>query len=147
MEHLDDALVGHEVEEGLQVDAGRERIDEQALVRRRHLDEAELRVIGRLAHELRVDGDERVLGETRTGRCKVRGRGDEIHRPAIAEAARRFKPVAATRIRESEFGLGSARTGPYQESVIVNCRSLKLNSSPERATEGSRLKPSRAKMP
>ena len=58
MEDLDDGLVGHQREERLQVDVGRQRIDQRGHAGRRHLDQAELRPEGGFADELGVDGDE-----------------------------------------------------------------------------------------
>jgi hypothetical protein len=112
MEDLDDPLVAHELEERRQVEAGRERVYEHALLRRSHLNEAELRVVGRLAHELRVDGDERALGETRTDVGESLRRGDEFHGGAIAEQGRGFKPArrgppAAQRPSARPDGCGS----------------------------------------
>ena len=46
------------VEERREIDARRERIDDHRLVRARHLRDAEQRVIGGLAQEFGVDGDE-----------------------------------------------------------------------------------------
>jgi hypothetical protein len=80
VEHLHHALVGHQGEERREVEVGRERIDEHARpVRPRHLDEAEFRIVGGLAHELRIDGDEGMRGETVAGLGEgVRGR-DQVH--------------------------------------------------------------------
>ena len=53
------------VEERLQVDAVGQRVDHDSLVRARHLHHAEQGIIGGLAQELGVDGDDRMLGEAR----------------------------------------------------------------------------------
>ena len=58
VEHLEHALVAHQFEERLQIDAGRERIDHHGLVGARHLRDAEQRIVGGLAQEFGVDGDE-----------------------------------------------------------------------------------------
>ena len=66
MEHLEHALVRHQVEERLEVDAGGERIDHHRLVARRQLRHAEQRVVGGLAEEFGVDGDEGMLRASRS---------------------------------------------------------------------------------
>ena len=58
VENLDHLLVRHQLEERLEVDAGRQRVDHHGLVGRRHLRHAEQRVVGGLAQEFGVDGDE-----------------------------------------------------------------------------------------
>ena len=46
---------------GVKVDAGGERVDHDGFVGRGHLRDAQQRIVGGLAQELGVDGDERVL--------------------------------------------------------------------------------------
>ncbi len=65
VEDLDDLVVGEELEEGLEAEAIGEGIDEDRLVGRGRLQEAELRPVGRFAQELGIDGDEIELGGTR----------------------------------------------------------------------------------
>ncbi len=64
VEDLEDLFVAHQFEEGRQVDAFGQGIDHDSFLRARHLDDAEQRVIGRLAQKLGVDGDDGVLGES-----------------------------------------------------------------------------------
>ena len=64
MEHLEHALVGHQGEEWREVEARRHGIDQTAERRPGHLDEAEFRPVGRLAHEFGVDGDITVGRQT-----------------------------------------------------------------------------------
>ena len=60
-------LVGHQVEEGSEIDALGNRVDHHRLVRPRHLSDAEHRVVGALAQELGVDRDEGVLRQPGAG--------------------------------------------------------------------------------
>ena len=71
VEHLEHVLVRHQVEERLEIDAGRERIDHHRLVARRQLRHAEQRVVGGLAQEFGVDGDEGVARQPFAGRRPV----------------------------------------------------------------------------
>ena len=77
MKDLHHLLVGHQREEGREVDARRQRVDHHRLVGRGHLRDAEQRVIGGLAQEFGVDGDEGVGGHPpahggKLGRCRDR---------------------------------------------------------------------------
>jgi hypothetical protein len=54
---------GHQLEERLEVDAFGQRIDHDGFVRARHLHDAEQGIIGRLAQEFGIDGDDRVPGK------------------------------------------------------------------------------------
>ncbi len=63
VEHLHHALVGHQREEGREVQPRRFRVDDHRFVAAGDLDDAELRPVGRLPHELGIDGDEGVAGE------------------------------------------------------------------------------------
>ena len=67
MKDLDHLTIGHQLEEWLEVEALRQRIDENLRRRARHLDQAELRPEGGLAQELGIDGDEVRLGELGAG--------------------------------------------------------------------------------
>ena len=67
VEHLEHALVRHQLEERLEIDAGRERVDHHGLVGARHLRDAEQRIVGGLAQELGVDGDEGVARQPLAG--------------------------------------------------------------------------------
>ena len=109
---------------GLRSRPARERVDEHALVRRRHLDEAELRVIGRLAHELRVDGDERMRGEARAGGGEGRGRGDEVHRGGYSGGGKAVqtgggRANSRKRVRgEGQRELSNSRTSNTRERQL-----------------------------
>ena len=83
MKHLQDLLVGHQLEEGFQVDAGRQRVDHDGLVRARHLHDAEQGVVGRLPQEFGVDGDDGVGGEAAAGGRQFRSGGNQIHEQSI----------------------------------------------------------------
>ena len=67
------------VEERREIDAGRQRIDDDRLVRARHLRDAEQRVIGRFPQKLGIDGDERMPRHARADLGKFRGGADQIH--------------------------------------------------------------------
>jgi hypothetical protein len=67
VEHLQHLLVGHQVEERLEVDALGQRVDHDRFLRARHLHHAEQGIVGRLAQEFGVDGDDRVFGEAGAG--------------------------------------------------------------------------------
>ena len=56
MEHLERIDVGHELGQGRKVVDG-QRIDDHALVGRRHLHQAEFGVVRALAQKLGIDGD------------------------------------------------------------------------------------------
>ena len=86
VKHLDHALVGHQVEERLQRDAGVQGVDQRLVLRAGELDEAQPRPEGLLAHELRVDGDEAVLGEPLAEVGELVCGGDQAHgRGVIAQ--------------------------------------------------------------
>ena len=79
MKDLQHVLVDHEVEEWLEVDVRREAVDEHLGVMRSHLDEAQARPEGLLAHELGIDGDEGRRRELGAGCGEVLGTGNQIH--------------------------------------------------------------------
>ena len=86
VEHLHDALVGHQGEEGLERDFGGHGIDQRLVLRARELDEAQARPVCLLAYELRVDGHEVVLGEPLAEVGELVGGGDQAHgRGVIAQ--------------------------------------------------------------
>ena len=60
-----------------------QRIDHDRFVCARHLHHAEQGIIGGLAQEFGVDGDDRVLGETGANGREVRGGGNQIHEQSI----------------------------------------------------------------
>ena len=70
------AALDEQVEQGLKIDI-RLGIDRSRFVAARHLDQAQVRPIGILAHELGVHGDEGVLGETLDEFGEVAGLGDQ----------------------------------------------------------------------
>ena len=84
MEHLQDPLIHHEVEKGFQIKARREAVDQDLGAFARHLDEAELRPEGLLAHELGVEGHKRGLGQLRAGFGQFFGTRDQMHGADIA---------------------------------------------------------------
>ena len=79
VENLDNFLVGHERKKRRQVDVVGQRVDHHRLVRARHLRDAEQRVIGGLAQELGVDGDEGVARHMGADLDEFRGGGDHVH--------------------------------------------------------------------
>ena len=68
VEHLEHALVRHQFEERREIDAGRQRIDHHGLVAARHLRHAQQRIVGGLAQEFGVDGDEGLARQSLAGR-------------------------------------------------------------------------------
>ena len=62
VEHFHDPFVRHQRIERRKIDAGRQRVDHHGFVGRGHLRHAQQRVIGRLAQEFGIDGDERMGG-------------------------------------------------------------------------------------
>ena len=79
VEHLEHALVRHQLEERLEVDALGERVDHDRLVGARELRHAQQREIRGLAQEFGVNGDERMAGKARAGGSEVLGRRDQLH--------------------------------------------------------------------
>jgi hypothetical protein len=80
MKDLHHFFVGHELEERREVDARRQCVDDHGLVCRGHLRHAQKRIIGGLAEEFGIDGDEGQRGHTpadggELGRCR-----DRLHR-------------------------------------------------------------------
>ncbi len=67
MEHLGHGGIGHQREEGRQIEAFSQWIDNDFKVRARHLDQAQLRPERRFPQELGVDGDEIRLGQLPAG--------------------------------------------------------------------------------
>ncbi|MNS80467.1 hypothetical protein D3C72_1141470 [compost metagenome] len=63
VEDLDDRFVAQQGEEGLQVQILGQGVDDRGVRGRSGLDQAQLGPVGRLAHELGVDRDERGLGQ------------------------------------------------------------------------------------
>ena len=64
MEDLQDILIPDEhVEQRLEIDPLSLRVDRRSLFRACHLDQAEVRPVGILAHELRVHGDKGLGGK------------------------------------------------------------------------------------
>ena len=67
VEDLHHALVGEEVEQRTELDIRRQRIDHDRLVDTRHLQHAELGIIGAFAQKFGVDRHEGVPRQARTG--------------------------------------------------------------------------------
>jgi len=97
MENLDHLFVGHQAEEGCEVQSGRESVHKRRVVGRGHLDKAQFRPERRFADELRIDCDEIGFGEGGYGlfeglcrRNKMHGYLLEKARPLVAkECAKR----------------------------------------------------------
>ena len=79
VEHLDDALVRHQLEQRLEVEALRQRIDHHRLVGAGDLRHAEFRIVGAFAQELGVDRHEGVALQASADFCQVVGRCDGSH--------------------------------------------------------------------
>ncbi|CEG08234.1 hypothetical protein BN961_01648 [Afipia felis] len=79
MEDLQNLLVGHEIEERLEVDAFGKGIHDHCFVGAGELHHAEQGIVGRLAQKLSVDGDERVPGEPRADGGQLLGAGNQFH--------------------------------------------------------------------
>jgi hypothetical protein len=78
MKHLHDLFVGHERVERREIDIRRQRVDDEGFFGRCHLRDAEQRVVGGLAQEFRVDGDEGVGSHPLARGGKLRRRGDRV---------------------------------------------------------------------
>ncbi|MGY3649014.1 hypothetical protein ACVWW2_004305 [Bradyrhizobium sp. LM4.3] len=88
VEHLQHALVGHQLEERLEVDALGQGVDDDRFLGAGHLHHAQQRVIGGLAQELGIDCYDGVLGQPAAGSRKVSGGGNQIHeRPMTSPSA------------------------------------------------------------
>ncbi len=79
MKDLQHLFVGHQFKEGFEVDAFGERIDDGRFVRTRHLHHAQQWVVGGLAEEFGIDGDDRVFGEAVAEGGEIRRSGNQIH--------------------------------------------------------------------
>ena len=86
MEDLDHRLVGHQPEEGRQVDVRRQRIDQRRHAGRGHLDQAQDRPEGRFADEFGVDGDEIRLFESGENGLEFFLGGDDVHQIAFGRS-------------------------------------------------------------
>ncbi len=89
VEYLQHLLVGHQREERLEIDAVGQRIDDDRFLRARHLHHAKQRIIGRLAQEFGVDGNDRVFGETAANGGEFRIGSDQIHERSMTLRKRR----------------------------------------------------------
>ena len=79
MENLEHVLVDHQVEEGLEIDARRQVVDQNLGVAAGDLNETQARPEGLLAHEFGIDRDKRCRGEIGTGGFQIFGRCNEMH--------------------------------------------------------------------
>ncbi len=79
VEHLDHVLVGHQLQQRLEVEPRRQRVDRQRLVVGRDLDDAEDRPEGRLAQEFGVDRHERRTRQALAGLSEFVRRCDQGH--------------------------------------------------------------------
>jgi len=90
VENLQHLLVGHQLEERLEVDARSQRIDHDRFLRARHLHDAEQRIIGRLAQKFGIDGDDRVFREAGANGGKFQSGGDKFHERSMTLLKRAF---------------------------------------------------------
>ena len=79
VEDLDDALIRHQVEQRLEVDAVGERVDHDGFVSAGDLRDAKLRVIGALAQELGINRHEWVALQAPADFSQGIGRCDQLH--------------------------------------------------------------------
>ena len=77
VEHLDHVLVGHQLQQRLEVEPLGERVDRQRLVVGGELDDAEDRPERRLAQEFGVDGHERRARQAQAGLSEFVRRRDQ----------------------------------------------------------------------
>ena len=80
---LQHVRVRHQREEGREVDAVGERIDDDSLVGAGHLNNAEQGVIGGLAQEFGIDGDDPVFGQAVTGGGELVSGRNQVHERSI----------------------------------------------------------------
>ena len=80
VKHLGDGFIGHEIPQRLQVDPRCQRVDRRRMGAVADLDQAQLRVVGLLAHEFGIHREELGAGETLCKRRHVRRRRDDIFR-------------------------------------------------------------------
>ncbi len=71
VENLDHLFVGHQAEEGCEVQSRRESVHERRVVGRGHLDKAQFRPERRFADELRIDCDEIGFGRADTASSRA----------------------------------------------------------------------------
>ena len=71
VEDLQQPRIGQQVQQGREIESRGKGVDGSGVVGPGDLDHAELRPIGPLAHELRVDGDEVGLGYASAERRKL----------------------------------------------------------------------------
>jgi hypothetical protein len=90
VENLQHLLVGHQIEERLEVDARSQRIDHDRFLRARHLYDAEQWIIGRFAEKFGIDGDDRVFREAVANSGEFRSSGDKFHERSITLLKRAF---------------------------------------------------------
>ncbi len=83
MKHLGRALIGHQFEERLQINAIGQGIDYHLFIGGGHLDQTQVRPEGRLAHELGVDCHKIRLRNCRTGSGQFVSIFDYAHDPLI----------------------------------------------------------------
>ena len=99
VENLHHRAVRHQRHERGEVHALRERVDKDRLVRRGHLDQAELRIVGGLAQEFGVYRDEGVRSEA-AARCGERiGRGDQVHEARSSRSRAIVRPPSWPGVR------------------------------------------------
>ena len=98
VKHLEHILaLDQQIEQRFEIDVLGQRIDRRVMLRRRHLNEAKFRIIGRFAHEFGIDGDERRVGYQGAELRQCGAVGDQqrgCHRPVLGRKLPRMKPVA-----------------------------------------------------
>ncbi len=125
------SLFDEQVEQRLQVDALGLRIDRRRLLGARDLDQAQVRPIGVLAHELGVHGDEGVGGEAVDESLEVVGLGNQrmnMHEScgAIAAPSRVDKNVSG---REARRAI-SRHNFPLERSRVQSCTPIVPTPAP-----------------
>jgi len=111
VEDLEHAWIGHQLEERRELHPRRQRIDRHRLLRPAELDEAELRPIGLVAHELGVHGDEGRPGLAAAESGKCGGVGDQGHGADNALLSLLYTETAAARRPRARPGRRLTRAG------------------------------------
>ena len=117
VEYLQHFLVGHQFEERLEVDALGQRVDHDRFLGARHLHDAEQGIVGCLAQEFRIDGDDRVPGEAGANRREFRSGGNQIHEQSITlQTGRSAESADMSRGRAANSSLAFRSDGGFSRS-------------------------------
>src|SRR5690606_2851820 len=100
MENLGHAPIGHQPEEGIQIEIRRQRIDQRVYARRRHLDQAKLRPERRFADEFGIDRDESGFFEGENRRFEFFLRCYDVHESSFKRKWILF-PFSLERVRQA----------------------------------------------